>query len=80
MADVELFDLRAGPGGFAQEDEARFHAGVVGKAADRDQAAELLPAIVLDQGCDDVLKRLAVQRVAGGLVHEGEGEGMNTEF
>jgi hypothetical protein len=24
---------------------------------------------VLDQGCDDVLKRLAVQRVAGGLVH-----------
>ena len=71
VADVELFDLGSGPGGFAQEDQARFYAGIVGEAADRDQAAELLPAVVLHQGGDDVLKRFAVQRVAGGLVHGG---------
>jgi hypothetical protein len=72
VADVELFDLGAGPGGFAQEDEARFYAGVVGEAADRDHPAELFPAVVLGQGGDDVLERLAVQRVAVGLVHERE--------
>ena len=60
VADVELFDLGSGPGGLAQENEARFHAGVVGEAADRDQPAEFLPAVVLHQGGDDVLKRLAV--------------------
>lgn len=75
VADVELFDLGAGPGGLAQEDQARFDAGIVGEAADGDQPAELLPAVVLHQGGDDVLKRLAVQRVAVGLVHGAEGGG-----
>jgi len=49
MPHVELFDLGARPGSFAQESEAGFYTWVVREAANRDAAGEFLPAEILDQ-------------------------------
>src|SRR5690606_37395464 len=49
VLDVQLFDLLAGPGGLAQELEARLHAGVDGEAVDADAGGEVFPAAALDE-------------------------------
>ena len=62
---VQAFDLVARPGRAPQKLQAGANAGLVGEATDRDQRAQLMPAVMVGQLRDDHLQRQAVQGVAG---------------
>ncbi len=64
IGDVPPLNPLSRPGGFAEKGEAGFHAGVVEETADRDAPPHFGPPMLLDQLCDDGLKRDPVQRVA----------------
>ena len=57
---IEALQFFPGPRGFAQEFEARFDAGVLGKAIDRDLFPRLFPAVVFHQPGEDHLQGDAV--------------------
>ena len=61
---IEILQLFPGPRGFAQEFEARFDAGLLGKAIDRDLFSQPFPAVVFHQSGEDHLQGDAVQWVA----------------
>ncbi len=65
VAQVEFFDLGAGPGGFAQKGEAAFDTGIVLKAADGDAPAEFVPTEFLGEFGHDGFQRDTVEGVIG---------------
>lgn len=60
---IQLLDLRSGPGSLPQKLEAAAHAGVVLKAADVDAPPQFVPAVILGQAGHDLLQRDAVEGV-----------------
>jgi hypothetical protein len=62
---VKFFHFRPRPGGFSEEFQARFDAGVVGEAADRDDLAQFFPAVISDQVIEDVFQFYTVEGVVG---------------
>ena len=68
-AQVELFDLLAGPRSLAQKLQARGDARLIGEATDLDSATHLVPTQMLDQVVEHHFKGDAVKRVLGAFVH-----------
>lgn len=62
---VQAFDLVARPGCAPQKFQTRADTGLVREASNRNQRAQLLPAVMVSQLRDDHLQRQAVQWVAG---------------
>ena len=62
--EVQTFDLVARPRCAAQEFQAGADAGLVCETADRNQAAQRLPTVMVSQLGDDHLQRQAMQGVA----------------
>ena len=62
---VKPLHLVARPRRFAQKLQAGRHAGVTLKAANGYALAQLIPAVMLKQGCDDGLQRHTMKLIVG---------------
>lgn len=63
FVNIPLLQFLAGPGGFAEERQAGFDAGIVIEAADADMFPEIIPAVALDHFGEDLFQSDAVQRI-----------------
>lgn len=77
--EIQLLDLLPRPGCLAQEFEAGLHRGIALEAVDIDPAGKGVPAVVLDESCDDLFEGDAMEWVVDLFVmHDLGGKSLET--
>ena len=63
--EIEGFDLGSRPRRFSEELQARTDTRIMREATDRDDAAQLFPAPIIDDPFENLCQRDAVERIVG---------------